>query len=96
MGLYYAPLLNGEINLEHLLLDLSKLLIDEENNLKYRDLAGAEVRLKSVSKFGHQLICIGVSEYVVQVLLYHMKSLLGFMRNIYKLTPNQNCIMKKT
>ena len=53
--------MNGEINLEHLLLDLSKLLMDEENNLKNRVLAGAEVRLKSVSKFGRQLVCIGLS-----------------------------------
>ena len=58
MGFYNAPLLNGEINLEHLLLHLWKLLTDEENNLKYRVLAGAKVRLKPVSKFGRRLICI--------------------------------------
>ena len=63
MGFYNAPLLNGEINLEHLLLHLWKLLMDEEKNLKYRVLAGAEVRLKSVSKFSRRLICICDSKY---------------------------------
>ena len=89
MGLYNAPLLNGEINLEHLLLDLWKLLMDEEKNLKYRVLAGAEVRLKSVSKFGRQFICNCNSR--VQVLLYYMKS--EFLNSTYSLIPNDYCSM---
>ena len=70
-----------------LLLHLWKLLTDEENNLKYRVLAGAKVRLKPVSKFGRRLICICDYKYKCYFIMWNQ----SFREETYNLITNHKC-----